>query len=115
VASLALACWWAAGAQATTAPGILFVSKLVLTDKAILIRGDKFMTHVGIPRYPRGTDVRYEVSNRGTRPVTLNILGSSTGRLRPGTRTTILVYWARRGKFAFRATPNGPRIRIWVD
>jgi hypothetical protein len=115
VVTLALACCWVAGAQATTAPGILHVSKLVLTDRAILIRGDRFMTPAGIPRYPRGTDVRYDVSNRGTRPLALNILGSTTGRLRPGARTTILVYWARRGKFAFRATPNGPRIRIWVD
>jgi hypothetical protein len=115
VVTLALACCWAASAQATTAPGVLHVSRLVLTDRAILIRGDKFMTSAGIPRYPRGTDVRYEVSNRGSRPLTLNILGSSTGQLRPGTRTTILVYWARRGKFAFRALPRGPRIRIWVD
>jgi hypothetical protein len=115
VVALALACCWVAGAQATTAPGVLFISKLVLTDGAIQIRGDKFMTPAGIPRYPRGTDVRYEVWNRGTRPLTLDILGSSTGRLRPGKRTTILVYWARRGKFAFRARPSGPQIRIWVD
>ena len=94
---------------------MLFVSKLVITNHKILIRGDKFMTKAAVPVYPRGTDVRYDVSNRGTRAFTLNILGSSTGRLAPGRRVSILVYWGRRGKFVFRATPNGPRVRMWVD
>lgn len=104
-----------AGAQATTQPGMLFVSRLVITDRTILIRGDKFMTPAAIPRYPRGTDVRYEVSNRATRAFSLNILGSVTGRIAPGRKATILVYWARRGKFVFRARPNGPSVRMWVD
>jgi hypothetical protein len=110
----AAVCGWAASARGTTTPGVLHVSKLVLTDRAILIR-DEFMTRAGFPRYPRGSDVRYDVSNRGTRAFTLNILGSSTGSLRPGRKTTILVYWGRRGRFVFRALPNGPRIRVRVD
>ena len=118
-AALSLACAAAlalvAGAQATTQPGVLFVSRLVITDRAILIRGDRFMTPAAIPRYPRGTDVRYEVSNRGTRAISLNILGSVTGRLAPGRKASILVYWSHRGKFVFRARPNGPHVRMWVD
>jgi hypothetical protein len=104
-----------AAARATTQPGMLFVTKLVITDDAILIRGDKFMTRAAVPRYPRGTEVRYEVSNHGSRPFSLNILGSVTGVLRPGRHGSILVYWSWRGRFVFRARPNGPRIRIWVD
>jgi hypothetical protein len=93
---------------------MLFFVRLVITDEKVLIRGDKFMTRTGIPHYPRGTDVRYAVRNRGSRPVSLNILGSSTGRLAPGQQRHILVYWSRRGKFVFRARPNGPALRIWV-
>ncbi len=101
-------------ARATTQPGVLSVVKLVITDDKIVVRGDKFMTRTGIPHYPRGSDVRYDVRNRATRPFRLNILGSSTGMLAPGRQSSILVYWSRRGKFVFRALPNGPTIHIWV-
>jgi hypothetical protein len=104
-----------AAARATTQPGMLYVTRLVLTDNTILVRGDKFMTRAAVPHYPRGTEVRYEVSNRAHHPLRLNILGSSTPLLKPGRRGTILVYWSRRGRYVFRARPNGPRIRIWVD
>jgi hypothetical protein len=105
----------AGGAGATTQPGTLYVVRLVITDDTVAFRGDKFMTKSSIPHYPRGADVRYEVRNRGTRPFSLNILGSTTGIVRPGAQRSILVYWSRRGRFVFRARPNGPRIRIWVD
>jgi hypothetical protein len=101
-------------AQATTQPGVLSVAKLVITDDEVIVRSDKFMTKTGIPHYPRGSDVRYDVRNRATRRFSLNILGSSTGMLAPGRRASILVYWGRRGRFVFRARPSGPRIRIWV-
>jgi hypothetical protein len=101
-------------AHATTAPGVLYVSRLVITDHAIKVRvrRDRWMSTV---HYLRGAEVRYEVSNQGTHPFTLNILGSSTGRLGPGGRTSILVYWSRRGRFVFRALPDGPRIRVWIN
>jgi hypothetical protein len=101
-------------ARATTSPGVLHVAKLVITDEKIVLRGDKFMTRHGIAHYPRGTDVRYDVRNRGTRRYSLNILGSSTGAIAPGRQRSILVYWGRRGKFVFGVRPTGPRIRIWV-
>ena len=102
------------GARATTQPGTLYVVRLVITDHAVAFRGDKFMTRSSIPHYPRGADVRYDVRNRGTRPFSLNILGSTTGIVRPGKERSILVYWSTRGKFVFRPRPNGPAIRIWV-
>lgn len=100
-------------ARATTAPGTIYVSKLVITDGAIRIRVRR-NTWSATLRYPRGAEVRYEVSNRGTHPFSLNILGSTTGRLAPGRGTSILVYWARRGSFVFRASPTGPRLRVLV-
>jgi hypothetical protein len=105
----------AGGARATTQPGTLYVVRLVIKDDSVAFRGDKFMTRSSIPHYPRGTDVRYEVRNRGTHPFSLNILGSTTGLVRPGKERSILVYWSTRGKFVFHPQPNGPRIRIWVD
>ncbi len=104
----------ARASEATTTPGVLFVSKLVITDEKVLIRGEKFMTKTGIPHYPRGSEVRYDVRNRGTRPFGLNVLGSTTGRLAPGRQTSMIVYWGRRGKFVFQVRPNGPTLRIWV-
>jgi hypothetical protein len=45
------------GGAATTQPGMLFVTRLALTDHAILVRGDKFLTRAGVPAYPRETEV----------------------------------------------------------
>jgi hypothetical protein len=102
------------GARATTQPGTLYVVRLVITNNAVTFRGDKFMTKSSIPHYPRGSDVRYDVRNRGTHPFSLNILGSVTGVVPAGGQRSILVYWANRGKFVFRTRPNGLKIRIWV-
>ena len=100
--------------HATTTPGVLSVAKLVIRDDKVVFVGDEFMTKMGIPRYPRGADVRYDVRNLGTRPYSLNILGSVTGTIAPRAQRSILVYWGRRGTFAFRVRPDGPVIRIWV-
>jgi hypothetical protein len=105
----------AGGARATTQPGTLYVVKLVITDDTVVFGGDKFLTRSSIPHYPRGADVRYDVRNRGTHSFSLNILGSTTGVVRPGGQRSILVYWGRRGRFVFRPRPDGPRIRVWVD
>jgi hypothetical protein len=100
--------------HATTTPGVLSVAKLVIRDDKVVFVGDEFMTKMGFPHYPRGSDVRYDVRNLGTRPYSLNILGSVTGTIAPREQRSILVYWGRRGKFTFRVRPNGPVLRIWV-
>jgi hypothetical protein len=101
------------GSRATTAPGVVSVSKLVITDRAVMIRVRRH-TWSSVVHYPRGAEVRYDVSNRGTRAYSLDILGSVTGRLGPGRQTTLLVAWTHRGKFVFRALPKGARIVVWV-
>lgn len=101
-------------APATTQPGVLYTSTLVITDAKIVIADNKFAARTGYARYPRGSMLRYTVVNRGTRRFTLNILGSSTGVLRPGRKAMILVNWDRRGRFNFRAAPGGPTLRIRV-
>jgi len=99
--------------HATTAPGVVSVSKLMITDHAVMIRIRRH-TWRSVVRYPRGAEVRYDVSNRGTRVYSLDILGSVTGRLAPGRQTTMLVAWTHRGNFVFRALPNGARIVVRV-
>lgn len=99
--------------KATTVPGRLYITDLVITDTTIRahIRRDTWAATI---HYPRGVEVRYEVLNRGSRAYSLNILGSVTGRLRPGKRASILVYWGRRGTFVFRASPRGARLKVIV-
>ena len=117
VGTLAVLAVVAAGgaARATTQPGTLYVVRLVVTDHKVTFRGDKFLTKSAFPRYPRGSDVRYDVRNRATHAFSLDILGSETGLVRPGQLRSILVYWARRGKFVFHPRPTGPAIHVWVD
>jgi len=115
VAATVLCVAAAGAARATTQPGTLYVVRLVIGDRSVTFRGDKFLTRGAFPHYPRGADVRYDVRNRGTRAFSLNILGSRTGLVRPGATRSILVYWGRRGRFVFRPRPTGPKIRIWVD
>jgi hypothetical protein len=112
-AALAAATVGLPAAHATTVPGRLYITDLVITDTTIKahIRRDTWAATI---RYPRGVEVRYEVLNRGTRTYSLNILGSVTGRLKPGKRTSILVYWGRRGRFVFRAAPLGARLKVVV-
>lgn len=101
-------------AAATTVPGRLYISSLRITDDAIEVHIRR-RTWAATIHYRRGAEVRYEVVNRGTRAYSLDILGSSTGTLRPGNRTSILVYWGRRGSFLFRASPRGARLRVVVS
>jgi hypothetical protein len=100
-------------AHATTQPGTLYVSPLVIRDDAIKVR-IRPVTWADKLRYVRGAEVRYEIVNRGTRRFSLNILGSTTGVLAPGRRTSILVAWTHRGRFVFHASPNGARLRVTV-
>lgn len=100
-------------ARATTIPGRLYISSLVITDNAIRVHVRR-QTWASTLHYRRGAEVRYEVMNRGKRAYSLNILGSVTGRVLPQKRTSILVYWSTRGTFTFRASPQGGRLKVVV-
>jgi hypothetical protein len=101
-------------AAATTQPGVLYTSTLIISDARIVVADNKFATRTGYARYPRGSMIRYTVVNRGSRAFSLDILGSATGAVQPGRRKLILVNWDRRGSFVFRAAPRGPRLRVRV-
>jgi hypothetical protein len=100
--------------DATTEPGMLYVSKLVIRDDAITVRVRRHRWSSTL-HYLRGAGVRYEITNRGTRAYGLNILGSTTGVLAPSRSTSILVYWGNRGTYVFRARPRGARLRVVVS
>jgi hypothetical protein len=85
----------------------------VITDRAVTVRIRRH-TWSSVVHYRRGAEVRYDVSNRGRRAYSLDILGSDTGRLAPGRQTTLLVSWSHPGKFVFRALPKGARLGVWV-
>jgi hypothetical protein len=99
--------------RATTQPGKVYVSSLVIQDNAIKVRIRRH-TWAETVHYLRGAEVSYEVLNRGTRRFSLNILGSTTGVLAPGQGASILVVWTFRGSFRFRASPHGALLRVIV-
>jgi hypothetical protein len=108
----------AAGARPqTTTPGVVYVVKVVLTDKAIAIAHDKFTRNAQI-RYPRGALIRYSVLNKGTHPYVFRVWGSNTAVIKPGARDSILINWNYRGRFAYeillRGKPAGPKGSIII-
>jgi hypothetical protein len=114
VAAAAIVSAGALPARATTTPGLLYPAKLVITDDQITLSRDRFAARKGGTPVPARFVYQVRVRNRGTRPFSLNILGSSTGVLAPEKQNSILVNWDRRGGFTFRALPNGPRIRVRI-
>jgi hypothetical protein len=100
-------------ARATTTPGVVYVVKVTLTDKSIVIPKDKFSLHSPYPRYPRGAEIRYSITNKGTRPYSLKMWGSTTTVMKAhGGHDSILLNWWERGQFPYttlyRGKPAGP-------
>jgi hypothetical protein len=100
-------------APATTVPGVVYPIKVVVTDTKISIQKDKFDRN-GQIRYPRGAEIRYEITNRGSKPYVLEIWGARSIALRPhGGHDSILVTWNYRGRYLYRlllhSRPVGPK------
>lgn len=95
-------------APATTTPGVIYVVKVTITNTAITIPKDKFSLHTKYPRLPRGAQIRYEILNKGTRPVSFKLWGSTTGvmKARVG-KDAIFINWTYRGKFLYEVLYKG--------
>jgi hypothetical protein len=110
VAAALLAC--VSSASATTDPGIIYPVKVVITDTKISIEKDKF-TRNGISRLPRGAQIRYEITNKGTKPYVLQIWRTKTGVIRPRGHDSFLISWNYRGRYVYltllRGRPAGPK------
>jgi hypothetical protein len=107
-----------AARRQTTEPGVVYIVKVVLTDKKISIARDKFTTKTGVTRYPRGAIIRYAITNKGKRPYAWRVWGADTPVMKPGGHESILVNWHYRGTYSyellFRGKPVGPRGQIII-
>jgi hypothetical protein len=107
----------AAARPETTAPGVVYTIKVVITDSSILFAKDKFSRN-GVPAYPRGGVIHYEILNNGKRPYALKVWDEVTSPIPPRGHGSMLVNWNFRGLFGYatlyHGKPAGPRGRIVI-
>lgn len=86
---------------ATTTPGVIYVLKVTVDDKGIHIPKDKF-TRNGITRYPRGAQIRYEFTNKGSKPYGVFMWAADTVVMKPhGGKASMFVNWQYRGTYHY--------------
>src|SRR5882757_8469014 len=78
----------AAAAPETTEPGQVYPVKTTLTTAGVTIAKDKF-TRNGNARYPRGAVIRYMITNRTTKRLTVQIWTVKTKPIPPGGHDSI--------------------------
>jgi hypothetical protein len=94
----------------TTKPGVIYVLKIPVDDKGIHIPKDQF-TRNGITRYPRGALIRYEFTNKGTKPYAVHMWAADTIVMKAhGGHATMLVNWQYRGDYHYWRILRGHRI-----
>jgi hypothetical protein len=125
VGAVGLATALAPGAQArpqTTTPGIIYVIKTTVTDTRVLLARDRFntprLTAHGTYRYPRGAQLRFAITNRGTRPYALKMWETTSRVMKPRGRDAIFINWLFRGTYRYvvlyRGKPVGPKGSIII-
>ncbi len=118
IAVAATAAVAASGASATTVPGQVYPIKITITDKTITVQKDKFSLHSPYPRYPRGALIRYEITNKGTKPYALKIWATTTTAIKPGGHDSVLLNWGFRGTFVYetlyKGKAAGPRGHVTI-
>jgi hypothetical protein len=91
---------------ATTEPGVIYVVPTHLTDAKVVIQKDKLFRN-GMPRYPRGAIIRYEITNSTKKTLVFQMWSSRTQALKPGKKDSFLINWNYRGKYRFRMLLHG--------
>jgi len=113
VAALIVAAVIPAATQArplTTTPGVIYVLKTTVDDKGVHVPKDRF-TKNGITRYPRGALIRYEFTNRGTKPYAVHVWGADSVVMRAhGGKASMLVNWQYRGEYHYWRLLRGKRL-----
>jgi hypothetical protein len=95
----------------TTTPGVVYVLKTIVDDKGIHVPKDKF-TRNGITRYPRGAEIRYEFTNKGSKPYAVHVWGAETLVMKAhGGHAAMLVNWQYRGEYHYWRILHGHRIK----
>ena len=100
----------------TTTPGVIYVIKTTVTDTRVVLQRDRFntprLTRRGTYRYPRGAQLRFAITNKGTRPYALKMWETTSPVMKPGGRNAIFVNWQFRGKYRYvvlyHGRPAGP-------
>ena len=106
----------AAGPQTTT-PGVLYVIKTTMDDKRVVLARDRFnktsLAQKGIYRYPRGAQIQFAITNKGSRPYALKMWETTSPVIRPGRREAMFINWQFRGKYRYvvlyHGKPAGPK------
>jgi hypothetical protein len=113
VAALAVAAVIPAATQArplTTKPGVIYVLQVPVDDKGIHIPRDQF-TKNGVSRYPRGALIRYEFTNKGSKPYAVHMWGADTVVMKArGGKAPMLVNWQYRGEYHYWRILKGKRL-----
>jgi hypothetical protein len=96
----------------TTTPGIVYVVKTVITDTKVTIARDQFTRH-GVHRLPRGAQIRYAITNKGTKAYALKMWETVSPVMKPGGHAALFVNWQFRGTYRFvllyHGKPAGPK------
>jgi hypothetical protein len=94
----------------TTTPGVIYVLKTTVDDTGVHIPKDKF-TRNGITRYPRGAQIRYEFTNKGSKPYAVHMWGADTVVMRAhGGHAAMFVNWQYRGDYHYWRLVRGKRV-----
>lgn len=95
----------------TTTPGVVYVLKVTVDDKGVHIPKDKY-TRNGITRYPRGAELRYVFTNKGTKPYSVFMWGAETDAMKPhGGHATLFINWNYRGTYHYFRKLRGHALR----
>jgi hypothetical protein len=94
----------------TTTPGVIYVLKTLVDDKGVHMPKDKY-TKNGITRYPRGAEIRYEFTNKGSKPYAVHVWGADTVVMKAnGGHATMFINWQYRGDYHYWRILRGHRI-----
>ena len=93
----------------TTKPGVIYVLQVPVDDKGVHLPKDKF-TRNGITRYPRGAEIRFEFTNKGTKPYAVHVWAVDTIVMKPGRHASMFVNWQYRGDYHYWRILRGHRL-----
>ena len=92
--------------QQTTTPGVVYIIKIKVTDRSVVIPRDRFSIG-NLTRYPRGAVLQYRITNLGSKPYVFQIWATTTAPIPPGKHDSFLINWNYRGKYHYATLLHG--------
>jgi hypothetical protein len=87
---------FAAGAAATTAPGMTVVIHVTYTGSGVTVQDQATM--------PRGVVVEFDIINKSSKPHNFSLLGKTSKTVSPGHQTLLTIPLVKRGSFLYQST-----------